>query len=109
MILLFVGKSEIPHIFTKHFDPIRVLPSARRTADLFDSADDTQRHFNDIRRFSIYTTEMELVIRDTKDSSGGSRVGAQVGYFVRDALHSFSVQEWRSRVSSRQILIKITE
>lgn len=104
-----MSESEIPHIFTKHFDSIRVLSSTRRTADLFNSADNTQRHFNDIRRFSIYTTEMELVICDAKDSSGRSWIRTQVGNFVRDALHSFSVQERWSRVSSRQILIKIME
>lgn len=72
MILLFVGKSEIPHIFTKHLDPVRVLPSTGRTADFFDSANDAQGHFNNIGRLSIYTTEMELIICDTKNSSGGS-------------------------------------
>lgn len=109
MVLLLVRESQISHVLAKHFDSVRILSSARRAADFFDSADDTQRHFDDVRRFSVYTTEMELVVCNAENPSGWSRIRTQVGDFVRDALHSFSVQERWSRVSPGQVLIKIVE
>lgn len=109
MVLLLVSESKISHVLAKHFDSVRVLSSARCATDFLDSTDDSQWHFDDVGRFSIYTAEMQLVVRHAEDSSGGPRVWTQISNFVRDALHSFPVEKRWPCISSGQILIEIIE
>lgn len=91
MILLFVGKSQIPHVLAKNLDPVGILPFARGTTDFLDPTDDTQGHLDDVGRLSVDAAKVQLVIGDTEYASGWARVGTEVGDISGNALHSFAI------------------